>query len=149
LDGPFPDLGDLGANGYRSHAERIKRIARDERLTVRQAAYRFTVRQSPFVGSAATVADEIERWFREGAADGFNIGVGEPNELEKFTSQVVPLLQARGLFRREYEADTLRGNLGLAIPANRYTAQRQLEAQAERAASTPSRSTTAELSNSL
>lgn len=132
LDGPFPDLGDLGANGYRSHAERIKRIAREEKLTVRQAAYRFTARHSPFVGSAATVANEIERWFREGAADGFNIGVGEPNELEKFSREVVPLLQARGLFRREYESDTLRGNLGLAIPENRYTAKRQTEAQSER-----------------
>ncbi len=68
LDGPFPDLGDLGANGYRSHAERIKRIAREEQLTVRQAAYRFTARHSPFVGSPETVANEIERWFREGAA---------------------------------------------------------------------------------
>ncbi|HKO51483.1 MAG TPA: LLM class flavin-dependent oxidoreductase [Polyangiaceae bacterium] len=133
LDEPFPDLGDLGANGYRSHAERIKRVARDERLTVRQAAVRFATRHSPFVGSPSTVADELERWFVEGAADGFNIGVGEPDELEKFSNQVVPLLQARGLFRREYEADTLRGNLGLTIPANRYTAARSDE-QAQRAA---------------
>jgi len=129
LDEQFPDLGDLGANGYRSHAERIKRIAREERLTVRQAAYRFTARHTPFAGSAITVANEIERWFREGAADGFNIGVGEPNELQKFSTEVVPLLQARGLFRREYESDTLRGNLGLSIPANRYTAPRQNEEQ--------------------
>ena len=132
LDEPFPDLGDLGANGYRSHAERIKRIAREERLTVRQAAIRFATRHSPFVGSPTTVANELERWFVEGAADGFNIGVGEPNELEKFSNEVVPLLQARGLFRREYEADTLRGNLGLAIPGNRYTTARTHD-RAERA----------------
>lgn len=138
LDGPFPDLGSLGENGYRSHAERIKRVAREERLTVRQAALRFAARHSPFVGSARTVADELERWFREGAADGFNIGVGEPNELEKFSSEVVPLLQARGLFRREYEAETLRGNLGLSIPVNRYTAARS-EEQAQRATLQPSR----------
>ena len=127
LDEPFPDLGDLGANGYRSHAERIKRVAREERLTLRQAAIRFATRHSPFVGSPSTVADELERWFVEGAADGFNIGVGEPDELETFSNEVVPLLQARGLFRREYEADTLRGNLGLSIPANRYTAARAAE----------------------
>lgn len=125
LDGPFPDLGSLGENGYRSHAERIKRVAREEGLTVRQAALRFATRHCPFVGSAKTVTDELERWFREGAADGFNIGVGEPSELQKFIREVVPLLQARGLFRREYEADTLRGNLGLAIPENRYTAARR------------------------
>ncbi|HYQ42179.1 MAG TPA: LLM class flavin-dependent oxidoreductase [Polyangiaceae bacterium] len=127
LDGPFPDLGDLGENGYRSHAERIKRVAREERLTVRQAAIRFATRHSPFVGSPTTVANELERWFLQGAADGFNIGVGEPNELDKFTREVVPVLQARGLFRREYEADTLRGNLGLAIPENRYSAARRQE----------------------
>ena len=149
LDGPFPDLGDLGANGYRSHAERIKRIAREEGLTVRQAAYRFTARHSPFVGSPETVANEIERWFREGAADGFNVGVGEPNELEKFTSQVVPLLQERGLFRREYESDTLRGNLGLAIPANRYAAEQHTEEQAERAALPTSRPPAFEVQSSL
>ncbi len=124
LDEQFPDLGDLGANGYRSAAERIKRIARDENLTVRQTALRFATRQSPFVGSAATVANELERWFTEGAADGFNIGVGEPSELEKFSAEVVPVLQARGLFRREYEHETLRENLGLAIPANRYSVAR-------------------------
>jgi FMN-dependent oxidoreductase (nitrilotriacetate monooxygenase family) len=138
LDGPFPDLGDLGENGYRSHAEKIKRVAREERLTVRQAAVRFTARQSPFVGSPTTVANELERWFREGAADGFNIGVGEPGELEKFSNEVVPLLQARGLFRREYESDTLRGNLGLTIPVNRYAAARSEEqARARAGASLP------------
>jgi FMN-dependent oxidoreductase (nitrilotriacetate monooxygenase family) len=141
LDEPFPDLGDLGANGYRSHAERIKRIAREERLTVRQAALRFANRNSPFVGSPTTIADELERWFSEGAADGFNIGVGEPNELEKFIQDVVPVLQARGLFRREYEHETLRENLGLAIPANRYTVARRAEESAKPGAS-PARSNT-------
>ena len=149
LDGPFPDLGDLGANGYRSHAERIKRIAREEKLTVRQAAYRFTARHSPFVGSAATVADEIERWFRGRAADGFNIGVGEPNELEKFSNEVVPLLQQRGLFRTEYEADTLRGNLGLAIPENRYALQRKTEAPGQRAGQPAARPLAPELRDAL
>ena len=148
LDGPFPDLGNLGENGYRSHAERIKRVAREEALTVRQAALRFATRHSPFVGSPTTVANELERWFREGAADGFNIGVGEPNELEKFSNEVVPILQARGLFRREYEADTLRGNLGLSIPANRYTAARS-EEQAQRADLPGSRPKPSELRNTL
>jgi FMN-dependent oxidoreductase (nitrilotriacetate monooxygenase family) len=124
LDAAFPDLGDLGANGYRSHAERIKRIARDERLTLRETALRFAIRSSPFVGTAKTVADEVERWFRDGAADGFNIGHGEPGDLDAFITKVVPLLQQRGLFRQEYSHETLRGHLGLKIPPNRYTAAR-------------------------
>jgi FMN-dependent oxidoreductase (nitrilotriacetate monooxygenase family) len=124
LDAPFPALGDLGSNGYRSHAERIKRVARDERLTLRQAALRFAVRRSPFVGSPATIANEIERWFREGAADGFNVGIGDANDIDDFVTHVVPLLQRRGIFRTEYSHDTLRGNLGLPVPANRYTVAR-------------------------
>jgi hypothetical protein len=115
---------------------------------VRQAALRFATRHSPFVGSPTTVANEFERWFREGAADGFNIGVGEPDELEKFSHEVVPILQARGLFRREYEADTLRGNLGLTIPANRYTALRNDE-QPQRADLPSSRPTASEIRNTL
>jgi FMN-dependent oxidoreductase (nitrilotriacetate monooxygenase family) len=124
VDAPFPDLGDLGANGYRSHADRIKRIARDERLTLRETALRFAIRSSPFVGTAKTVADEVERWFREGAADGFNIGHGEPGDLDAFITKVVPLLQQRGIFRKDYVHETLRGHLGLRIPENRYTAAR-------------------------
>lgn len=129
LDEPFPDLGDLGANGYRSHAERIKQIARDGHLTLRQTALRFAVRRSPFVGSPVTVANEVERWFREEAADGFNIGIGGPSDLDRFIAEVVPLLRERGLFRAEYEHDTLRGNLGLAVPANRYTVAREATAR--------------------
>jgi FMN-dependent oxidoreductase (nitrilotriacetate monooxygenase family) len=122
LDGPFPDLGDLGANGYRSAAERIKRIARDERLTVRQAALRFAHRRSPFVGSPRTVADEIERWFRDGAFDGFIAGAAEPTDLDELIVHVLPILRSRGLVRSEYTADTLRGNLGLPFPGNRHAA---------------------------
>ena len=125
LDGPFPDLGDLGANGYRSAAERIKRIARDERLTVRQAALRFARHRSPFVGSARTVAGEIERWFRDGALDGIIVGIGEPTDLAELDAQVLPILRARGLVRTDYADTTLRGHLGLAVPQNRHTAARE------------------------
>jgi FMN-dependent oxidoreductase (nitrilotriacetate monooxygenase family) len=142
VDAPFPDLGDLGANGYRSHAERIKRVARDERLTLRETALRFAIRSSPFVGTARTVADEVERWFREGAADGFNIGHAEPGDLDEFIAKVVPILQQRGLFRTTYTHETLRGHLGLAVPPNRYTVARtpasetRLAAPRERSGST-------------
>jgi FMN-dependent oxidoreductase (nitrilotriacetate monooxygenase family) len=125
LDAPFPELGDLGSNGYRGAAERIKRVARDERLTLRETAWRFAARPSPFVGSPVTVANEIERWFREGAADGFNFRVSSPASFNTFVEQVLPILRKRGLFRTEYEAETLRGHLGLPVPANRHSVARE------------------------
>jgi FMN-dependent oxidoreductase (nitrilotriacetate monooxygenase family) len=121
LDAPFPELGDLGSNGYRGGAERIKRVAREEGLTLRQTAWRFAGKVSPFVGSARTVADEIQRWFEEGAADGFNYRVTNPVDFARFTEQVVPLLRERGLVRREYDGNTLRQNLDLPLPTNRHT----------------------------
>jgi FMN-dependent oxidoreductase (nitrilotriacetate monooxygenase family) len=123
LDEPFPELGDLGSNGYRGHAEHIKNTAREQGLTLRQAALRFATRYSNFVGSPQTVADEIERWFVEGAVDGFNIRLGAPDDFAAFTDKVLPILRQRGLFRSDYSHDTLRGHLGLPVPVNRYSAQ--------------------------
>jgi FMN-dependent oxidoreductase (nitrilotriacetate monooxygenase family) len=125
VDAPFPDVSHVTLNSYKGHAERIVRIARAENLTLREAAFRFAARRSPFVGAAETVAREIERWFEGRAADGFIFRVTNPVDFALFTDRVVPLLQARGLFRTEYEHDTLRGNLGLPIPENRHTAARR------------------------
>jgi FMN-dependent oxidoreductase (nitrilotriacetate monooxygenase family) len=125
LDAPFPDLGELGANGYRGAAERIKRVAHDEKLTLRQTAWRFATRGSAFVGSPVTVANAIEHWFREGAVDGFNVRASSPPDFAAFLDKVVPLLRERGLFRSEYEQATLRGHLGLPVPANRHAVARQ------------------------
>ena len=125
LDEPFPELGDLGMNGYRGGAERIKRVAREERLTLRQTAWRFAAKPSPFVGSPLTVANEIERWFVGGAVDGFNFRISSPSDFDVFLTQVVPILRERGLVRREYEHSTLRGHLGLPIPTNRHTQARR------------------------
>jgi FMN-dependent oxidoreductase (nitrilotriacetate monooxygenase family) len=130
LDEPFPDLGDLGSNGYRGGAERIKRVAHDEKLTLRQTALRFATRPSPFVGSPDTVADAIELWFKEEAADGFNVRVSSPTDFDAFITQVLPLLRQRGLFRHEYQYDTLRGHLGVPVPGNRHTLARGVPAQA-------------------
>lgn len=75
-----------------------------------------------FTGTPIQIADTIQRWFEEGAADGFMIGSAVlPTGLNDFIDHVVPILQERGLFRTEYEANTLRGNLGLPFPQNRYT----------------------------
>jgi FMN-dependent oxidoreductase (nitrilotriacetate monooxygenase family) len=121
LDEPFPDVSQLSLNSYKGHAERILRAVRDEKLTLREAAYRFGVWRSDFVGSPKTIADEIERWFTGRAVDGFILRVTRPRDFALFREQVVPILQARGLFRTEYEHDTLRGHLGLPVPQNRWT----------------------------
>jgi FMN-dependent oxidoreductase (nitrilotriacetate monooxygenase family) len=121
LDEPFPELGDLGSNGYRGHAEHIKNTAREQGLTLREAALRFATRYSSFVGSPLTVANEIERWFVEGAVDGFNIRLNAPSEFAVFADKVLPILRERGLFRSEYSHDTLRGHLGLPVPVNRHS----------------------------
>ena len=78
------------------------------------------------VGAPGTVADAIEDWFTAGAADGLNLRFRTTEDLERFAADVVPLLQKRGVFRTEYEGDTLRANLGLPFPVNRYTQQREV-----------------------
>ena len=126
LDEPFPKLAGLSVNGYRGAAERVKRVAREEKLTLRETARRFAAPRSAFVGSPVTVADTIERWFREGAADGFNVRVSSPAHFAAFVDRVVPLLRQRGLFRIDYEHDTLRGLLGLTVPVNRHSVGRHV-----------------------
>jgi hypothetical protein len=103
----------------------ILRTVRDEKLTLRQAAWRFGTQRSKFAGTPETVADEIERWFVGGAADGFNLQTSRADQFNLFIERVVPILQRRGLFRTEYTSNTLRGNLGLPIPENRYTRARR------------------------
>lgn len=120
LDAPFPELGDLGANSQKGGSDRIKQLARDEGLTLREVALRFSQPRRDFVGTPEQVADAIEHWFENGAADGFIINSLLPDGLQYFTEQVVPVLQRRGLFRSEYSGNTLRDNLGLPVPANRY-----------------------------
>lgn len=131
LDAPFPDLSGVTLNSYKGHAERIIATARDKKLTLREAAYQLGQWRTGFVGSPETIADEIERWFVGRAADGFNLRVTVPADFDLFRTRVVPILQARGLFRREYEADTLRGNLGIPVPANRYAGAHELVEAAE------------------
>ncbi|MEO5805607.1 LLM class flavin-dependent oxidoreductase [Devosia sp.] len=76
------------------------------------------------VGTPEQIADAIEVWFSNGAADGFNIMPPIlPTGLTDFVDQVVPILQRRGLFRTEYEGTTLRENLGLERPVNRFVAR--------------------------
>ena len=80
----------------------------------------------PSSAAPETVADTIEQWFAAGTFDGINLAFRTTEDLELFVDGVVPILQTRGLFRTEYKADTLRGNLGLPVPANRYAREHEL-----------------------
>jgi len=119
-DGPLPAIPE--SNQSRSGRARVVALAARDKLTVRQLAQRLGGYAGlAFVGSPKTVADGLERWFVERGCDGFNIMFPYlPEGLEDFVTKIVPELQRRGLFRREYEGPTLRDNLGLKRPANRF-----------------------------
>lgn len=115
LDEPFPDLGSLGDNSFKSDSDRIKRIAKEENLTLRQVALREATPRTPFIGTAGTIAHLVEEWYDKQAVDGFILIANLPSELKLFVEKVVPILQKRGIFREKYDAKTLRGNLGLLL----------------------------------
>ncbi len=120
LDEPFPEIGEIGSNSFRSTTDKIKQQAREQGLTLRQVALLASTPRTLFIGTPDQIADQIQAWFEGEAADGFNVRTVVPNGLEDFVELVVPVLQERGLFRTEYEHETLRENLGLEIPRNRY-----------------------------
>ncbi len=120
LDAPFPDVEHIGLNSQQSGTLRILAQVRAENLTLRQVVERLATPRGAFIGSADTVADRLQRWFESGAADGFVVFEPLPGQLELFVDKVIPILQARGLFRTDYEGTTFREHLGLAQPANRH-----------------------------
>ena len=133
LDAPFPELGDFGRNGWESSTDSIKKTAREKELTLRETALQVTTPRHEFIGTAEQVADTMEEWFESGACDGFMLsGALLPQGFDDFVDHVLPILKERSLFRTEYEADTLRGNLGLPKPENRYTAARHVSAVARK-----------------
>lgn len=69
-----------------------------------------------FFGSAERVSNQIQQWYDAGAMDMFMIRQDHPHGIRDFTEMVIPILQERGIFRKEYEADTLRGNLEIPNP---------------------------------
>lgn len=124
LDGPLPDLPYRAGDNGRGRFQQQLDLARRENLTIRQLVLRFRVARGHLqaVGSVKTVADKVEQWFSEGGADGFNVVPPLlPQGFEDFVRLVVPELQRRGIFRREYTGSTLREHLGLRRPANPNT----------------------------
>jgi FMN-dependent oxidoreductase (nitrilotriacetate monooxygenase family) len=122
-DGPLPDVPE--SNASQSGRQRAIDLARRENLTVRQLAQRLGGFSGlAMVGTPKTIADEMQEWLETEGSDGFTIQFPYlPGGLDDFVDRVIPELQRRGIFRREYEGKTLRENLGLPRPENRFFAK--------------------------
>jgi len=121
-DAPLPEIPETNAS--KSGRAQVLRLAEQEKLTVRQLAQRYGGYAGlAFIGTPKTIADEMETWLAEEAADGFTcVFPFLPQGLQDVTENLVPELQRRGLFRTDYEGTTLREHLGLPRPANRFFA---------------------------
>ncbi len=119
-DGLLPEIPE--SNASKSSRERVVALAQREHLTVRQLAQRVGGYSGlAFVGTPSMIADQMEEWLLTDACDGFNVTFPYlPAGLDDFVERVVPELQRREIFRREYEGATLRENLGLPRPRNRF-----------------------------
>jgi FMN-dependent oxidoreductase (nitrilotriacetate monooxygenase family) len=124
IDGPVPEPKDPE---LRSRAKLMLDLARRENLTIRRLYLAMSSGRGHrmVIGTPTQIADELEEWTEARAADGFNIIPSHlPAGIDDFVELVVPELRRRGLFRHEYEGATLRENLGLPVPPNRYTPDR-------------------------
>jgi len=119
-DGQLPPIPETNAS--KSGRQRLVDAAARGKLTVRQLAQRVGGYGGlSFVGTPKTIADQMEEWLMSRGSDGFNIMFPFlPAGLDDFVDRVVPELQRRGIFRKEYEGPTLRENLGLPRPKNRF-----------------------------
>ena len=120
IDGPFPQNLPV-TEGWQSRQALFAELAQREGLSIRKLYERVASGRGHWtlVGTPASIADQMEHWFTTGAADGFNILAPTlPFGLSEFTRLVIPELQRRGLFRKEYSGNTLREHLGLKRPGN-------------------------------
>ena len=120
LDGPVPHLPEWR---LRSRGQLMYDLAQREGLTIRQLYTAIAAGNGhrQVVGTPAQIVDQMEEWFFNDAADGFNLlPQHSPGALEDFVTLVVPEMQRRGLYRTAYEGLTLRDNLGVDRPPSRY-----------------------------
>ena len=118
----WPGSGNAGdTNGPLSRQRLLLEAARRDNLTLWELCLHNAGPRGHLlaIGTPAQIVDVMEHWFLNGAADGFNVmPAWLPGSLDDFVDMVIPELQRRGLFRTEYEAATLRGNLGLPHPGS-------------------------------
>ncbi|QGQ95936.1 LLM class flavin-dependent oxidoreductase [Paenibacillus psychroresistens] len=135
VDGRLPNLPELEQiNGGKSRFTLLKDLAEREGLTIRKLYQRIAGARGhrEILGTPVQIADQLEEWFTQGAADGFNIMPPYlPGGLEDFVDLVVPELQRRGLFRTEYTGKTLRENLGLKRPAHPHSLKQTVSLSAK------------------
>lgn len=125
LDEPFPDIGDVGQNSFRSTTDKIKQRAREKNQTLREVALEVTTPKSALFGTYEEVAATLIAWVEQGGADGFILGSPVlASGLDDFTEHVLPILESKGYYSRQYEGNTLRTNLGLPFKENQYTKQK-------------------------
>ncbi len=128
LDAPFPDIGDIGKNSFRSTTDNIKRRAIENGSSLREVALEVASPKDVFSGTYREVANKMIEWVEDGAADGF---VFTPqtfgDQYEDFIKYVIPILEENGSYTREYKGNTLRENLGLKFKENRYTEAKSIE----------------------
>jgi FMN-dependent oxidoreductase (nitrilotriacetate monooxygenase family) len=121
LDGPLPEIPE--SNASKSARQKLVDMAKRDNMTVRQLAQYVggSFGTLELIGTPTMIADQMEEWLVTEGCDGFNIMFPYlPGGLDDFVDQVVPELQRRELFRCEYEGTTLRENLGLPRPHNRF-----------------------------
>jgi alkanesulfonate monooxygenase len=124
LDEPLPAWIDDNTNAMKANKKMWLERARRENMTIRQLYQAFSVGSAHqvVVGSPKTIADRMEEWFTTGACDGMTVmSAYMPGGIHQFVDLVVPELQRRGLHRTEYQGATLRENLGLTRPDNRFS----------------------------
>ncbi len=119
MDEAFTDAEMAEMTGLQGIRDRVVRVSGKKNPTVRDFIH-FSARgriHDPIVGGPKDVADRLEQWFAERACDGFVVAASHvPGTYEDFVAFVVPELQRRGLFRKEYAGVTLRENLGIPVP---------------------------------
>lgn len=128
LDEPLPEVIPE-TNGNQSRRQLIIDLARRENLTVRQLYKRVAGARGHrmIFGTPEQIADQLEDWVKNKGADGFNLMFPYlPGSFSEFVDLVIPILQERGLFRKDYQEKTLRGHLGLPVPQSRYSKKVQV-----------------------
>jgi FMN-dependent oxidoreductase (nitrilotriacetate monooxygenase family) len=124
LDEPFPDIGDIGRNNFRSRTDRIKQVAREKKLTLREVALDAATPRVGFIGTPEKIADELIHWVETGASDGFVLGFHVLTQgFDDFEAHVLPILEKRGYHQRAQIGTTLRDHLGLPYRESRYAAK--------------------------